>query len=155
MPRLVVPLLGRKLQSTGDLILRAELDLLLRGRDGVARRATFRVDSGADMSTMPAAIARGLELNFPRDPVRGLLYSGSPEVRNGLLHAQVVGMGRIVFLFPCFFLGEPDVLDEPTSRPILIRNLLGLTGVVDKLRFLFDGEPTPDAPHGTMVVETR
>jgi hypothetical protein len=34
-------------------------------------------------------------------------------------------------------------------------NLLGLTGVVDKITLLYDGTPAPAAPHGYLIVEKK
>ena len=56
-------------------------------------------------------------------------------------------------LFPCYFLGSPDLTPGPDQSPVMARNLLGLTGVVDKLRIHFDGTPSPGARHGNLVVE--
>ena len=33
------------------------------------------------------------------------------------------------------------------------RNLLGLTGVIDQIRLIFDGTPTPIAKKGVLIVE--
>lgn len=58
MTRLQVPLIGRKIAAPGDIVLRAELDLLLRDQGDALRPVTFRVDTATDMSTMPAWLAR-------------------------------------------------------------------------------------------------
>lgn len=52
--RLEVPLLSKKIWATGDLVLRAELDLLIRNENGVWRPETFRVDSATEMTSMAA-----------------------------------------------------------------------------------------------------
>ena len=54
MSRLEVPLLSKKVWATGDLVLRAELDLLVRDENGIWRPETFRVDSGTEMTSMAA-----------------------------------------------------------------------------------------------------
>ncbi len=41
----------------------------------------------------------------------------------------------------------------PNRPPRFPRSLLGLSGVVDKIRILFDGTPTATAPHSLMVIE--
>jgi len=69
MTRLEVPLIGRKIAATGDIVLRAELDLLLRDQGDALRPVTFRVDTATDMSTMPAWLARQFNLPLPKDPV--------------------------------------------------------------------------------------
>src|SRR3954468_7253983 len=58
MTRLEAPLIGRRIAATGDIVLRAEMDLLLRDQDDTLRPVTFRVDTATDMSTMPAWLAR-------------------------------------------------------------------------------------------------
>jgi hypothetical protein len=47
------------------------------------------------------------------------------------------------FTFPGFFLGYPDAPPSGSQAAITPRRLLGLSGVVDKVRILFDGTPTP------------
>jgi hypothetical protein len=134
MSRLEVPLIERKLRSTGDMLLHAEL--------------TFLVDSGTEMTTMQAAEASKRDLPVPRKPVPGLALKDQ-EVRSGLLRARVVGMDPIEYVFPCYFLGDPTL-----SQPVQARNLLGLSGVVNQLRLSFDGRPYPGARWGILVVET-
>jgi hypothetical protein len=68
MSRLEVPLLGKKVWATGALLLRAELDLLIRDDNGFLRPETFRVDSGTEMTSMAAARAKALDLRMPRNP---------------------------------------------------------------------------------------
>jgi hypothetical protein len=56
--------------------------------------------------------------------------------------------------FPCFFLGDPDASARISLVATLPRKLLGLSGVVDKVRILFDGTPTPSAIYGNLILET-
>jgi hypothetical protein len=58
MSRLEVRLRDRKLWATGDVLLRAELDLLLNDNAGQGEADTFLVDSGTEMTTMPAWLAK-------------------------------------------------------------------------------------------------
>lgn len=102
---------------------------------------------------MAAARARVLDLPIPRQPVLLDISGVRREVRAGLIRAQVVGMDGTEHLFPCYFLGSPDAPSNPSQSPVMARNLLGLTGVVDKLRIHFDGTPSSGARHGIMVVE--
>jgi hypothetical protein len=154
MARLEVPLIGRRIAATGDIVLRAELDLLLRAQDDALRPVTFRVDTATDMSTMPAWLARQLNLPLPRDPVTNLTHTSGLAVRSGLLRARVAGMDPIEHIFPCYFLGDPDVPPDLSQPPVLFRSLLGLTGVVDKIRLLLDGRLSTSARYGMLVVET-
>ena len=155
MSRLEVPLLGKPVWATGDIRLRAELDLLIKDNRGAWQTETFRVDSGTEMTSMPASLARSLDLPMPKNPVPGgLEVSGARrEVRASLIRARVDGMDPIEYVFPCYFIGDPDAPFDPNQPPRFPRTLLGLTGVVDKIRILFDGTPTATAPHGLMVVE--
>jgi hypothetical protein len=130
------------------------LDLLLRARDDTLRLITFRVDTATDMSTMPAWLAQQFNLPLPRNHVPNLAHASGLAVRNGLLRARVAGMDPTEYIFPCYFLGDPDVVPVPTQRPALFRSLLGLTGVVDKIRLLLDGRPSAGAKYGILVVET-
>jgi hypothetical protein len=153
MTRLEVPLIGRRIAATGDLVLRAELDLLLRDQNDTLRPITFRVDTATDMSTMPAWLARQLNLPLPKNRVPNLTHSSGLDVRNGVLRARVAGVDPVEHIFPCYFLGDPDVFPNPSQAPVLFRSLLGLTGVVDKIRLLFDCRPSSRARYGILVVE--
>jgi hypothetical protein len=75
------------------------------------------------------------------------------EVRAGLLRVQITGMNATEYVFPCYFVGDPDAPIDPNQPPRLPRSLLGLTGVVDKIRFIFDGTAAVGFPHGMLVVE--
>jgi hypothetical protein len=153
MSRLEVPLPSKRIWATGDVVLRAELDIFLRDENGALRPETFRVDSGTEMTLMAAMRARALDLPMPRNPIFLDISGIRREVRAGVLRAQIVGMDGTEFSVPCYFLGSPLAPTSPNQPPILVRNLLGLTGVVDKLRIVFDGTPSPGAWHGIMVVE--
>ena len=154
MSRLAQPLLHQILWNTGDLVLRAELDLLLKDSHGHWHAKTFRVDSASDMSTMPAHDARKLGVPIPANPAPLRHEQTGLEVRSGYLRCQVVGMDQTEYVFPCFFLGDPVLPPDPKAPPATLpRYLLGLSGVVDKIRILFDGSPGPGAPHGNLIVE--
>jgi len=149
MSRLEVPLRYRTLQATGDTVLWADLILSLKTNRGVWKEIPFRVDSGTEMTTMVAFEARKLDLPIPKHPVPGLVLYGQ-EVRSGLLRARVVGMDPTEFVFPCYFHGDPSV---PSHTQAL--NLLGLTGVINQIRLIFDGTTSVQAPWGVLVVEKR
>jgi hypothetical protein len=152
MARLEVPLLGRTLWATGDFLLRGELTLLVKTNRQTWEPLIFLADSGTEMTTVPAARAAHLDIPMPQAPVPGLLHQPTgQEVRGGFLRVQVAGLGSREFAFPCYFLGDPHA--PATAAPKGSRNLLGLTGVVDKLRISFDGTPSPSAPVGMLLVE--
>jgi hypothetical protein len=135
-------------RSTGDVVLRAEFELELKTNHGTWVTVKFVVDSGTEMTTMMAADAKDRNLPMPRRPVPGMAFQGQ-SIRAGLLRARIVGMDATEYIFPCYFLGDPDV---PVAKP---RNLLGLTGVINQVRFIFDGATSLGAPHGILVVEKR
>ena len=148
MSRLELPLIPKRLQSTGDIVLHAELTLEIKTDRGMWEEVTFLVDPGTEMTTMEAAKARSLDFPLPRKPIPGLMFKGQ-EVRSGLLRARVAGMDPTEYVFPCYFLGDPNV-----APPAQAKNLLGLTGVINQLRLSFDGRPYPGAQGGILVVET-
>src|SRR5258708_2601034 len=102
------------------------------------------------MTTFPAHDAKRLGLPIPQHPAQGLTHeqTGLP-IRAGYLFCQVVGMDQTEYAFPCFFLGDPDVAPAPaTPLARLPRCLLGLSGVVNQIRWTMDGAPGGlHAPH--------
>ena len=91
MSRLEVPLAYRKLQTTGDIVVHAELTLAIKTDRGAWEPITFLVDSGTEMTTMPAEDAKDQYLPIPKRPVSGLTFQGL-EVRSGLLRARIPAM---------------------------------------------------------------
>ncbi len=99
------------------------------------------------MTTMPAFEAWKLNLPIPKKPVSRLMLQGQ-EVRSGFLRTRIVGMDLTEFLFPCYFLGDPNLPPPPQAR-----NLLGLTGFTGQVCLTFDGRSSVRSPHGVLVVE--
>jgi hypothetical protein len=147
MSLLELPLQYRTLRATGDTVLWAELVLSLKTNRLNWQELPFRVDSGTEMTKMPALEARKLNLPILKRPVTGLILHGQ-EVRSGLLRARVVGMDPTEFAFPCYFIGDPSL--PPAAHA---RSLLGLTGVVNQIRLSFDGTSSAFATWGVLVVE--
>ncbi len=148
MSRLEVPLAYRTLRTTGDLVVHAELVLEIKTDQGVWEAFDFRIDSGTEMTTMLAGEAKSHNLPIPRRPVAGLSLQGQ-EVRTGLLRARIPGMDATEYVFPCYFLGDPNV------QPAHARNLLGLTGVINQIRLIFDGTISIATPGGVLIVEKK
>lgn len=157
MSRLEIPLLGKTLLATGDILLRAELDLILRTNAQTWEQVVFLFDSGTEMTTMPAAQAKLLDIPLPVNPVPGLQHAQTgSEVRAGMIRVQVVGMDGTEYVFPCYFLGDPNKPVGQAQATTTPRNLLGLTGVVDKIRVSLDGKPAgAAAPYGNLVIEKQ
>ena len=149
MSRLEVTLKYRTLRATGDTVVWADLTLRLKTNQGAWKQVQFRVNSGTPMTTVLAVDARKADLPIPKSPVSGLVLYGQ-EVRRGLLGARIVGMDPTEFVFPCYFIGDPNAL--PPTQP---QNLLGLTGVINQIRLTFDGTTSALAPWGILVVEKR
>ncbi len=146
MARLQVPLLSRTLVTTGDDVLHAELKLEVKTNRGTWEMFRFIVDPGTVVTTMSAEVAKSRDLPIPKRTVRGLTFRGQ-EVRRGLLRARIVGLEATEYVFPCYFLGDPDV---PMADP---KNLLGLTGVINQIRLTFDGTSSIAAQNGILIVE--
>lgn len=158
MSRLVVPLSGATLWYTGEVVLRAYLDLLLKDAAGSWNRRRFRVDWGTDVTSLSAAEAKALRLPLPQPgltvPVTTATGKVPVVVRPGFLRMRVARMDPVEHVIPCHFLGDPDAWPPGTMAATFPRSLLGLTGVVDKLRIITDGTPTPPhAPYGNLIVE--
>jgi hypothetical protein len=116
MSRLEVPLLDRKLWATGDVLVRAELNLFLKDSQGNWQQETFRVDSGSEMSTMPAYRARQLGLPIPQKAAPGATHTQTGlAIRSGYLRVKVVGMDPNEYAVPCFFLGDPTTPSDPNA----------------------------------------
>ena len=71
MSRLEVPLAYSKLQTTGDIVVHAELTLAFKTDRGAREPITFLVDSGTEMTTVPAQDAKDQFLPMPKRPVPG------------------------------------------------------------------------------------
>jgi hypothetical protein len=134
------------LVTTGDEVMHAELNLEVKTNRDAWEMFRFIVDPGTEMTTMPAELARNRDLPIPKRPVRGLNFRGQ-EVRRGLQRARIVGLDATEYVFPCYFLGDPNI---PMADP---KNLLGLTGVIDQVRLTFDGTSSLAAPNGVLIVE--
>jgi hypothetical protein len=157
MSRLVVPLYRTTLWYTGEVVLRADLDLLLKDVAGRWQPEKFRVDWGTDVTSLSAAKAKTLGLPLPQRgftvPVTTATGTTPVTVRPGFLRMRVAGMDPVEHVIPCHFLGDPDA-PPPATAPTFPRSLLRLTGVVDKLRIITDGTPTPpQAPYRNLIVE--
>ncbi len=158
MSLLEVPLDPDILPVTGDLLLRALLNLHVRDALGNWLPQVFRVDSGSDISAMPAWHAKALGLPMPlTGTIMNLNLAMGQQaviVRSGILRIKVDGLSPMEHVIPCHFRGDPDIAPPTTSPAAIPRNLLGMTGVVDKLRITFDGSLTSlAASFGVMLVE--
>ena len=76
-----------------------------------------------------------------------------PRLEVPLTYRRLRSTGDVVvhaeYVFPCYLLGD---LKSGPARP---RSLLGLTWVINQIRLIFDGTPTPVAQRGVLVVEKK
>src|SRR5689334_4458308 len=107
MSRLQAPLEHETLSISGDVLMRAEVDLQLRDAAGGWQKQTFRYDSGADITAMPAWRAEALGLPMPQAgvtlPVNTAIGQVTMLVRSGLLRMKVDGMDQTEYVVPCHF----------------------------------------------------
>jgi hypothetical protein len=156
MSRLEVPVLARTLWHTGDILLWVELDLFLKDGAGQWPRQTFLVDSGTEITTLPAYDAKQLGLAMPQTAARGVVHRQTGlDIRSGFLRFRVAGMDPTEYAVPCFFLGDPDTPPAPGQAATMPRRLLQPLGLLGQLRFNFDRDATVNAPHGTLTIEKK
>jgi len=155
MSRLAVPVLERVLYSTGDVLLRVELDLLVKTNQGSWVRQTFLVDTGSETNTFPASDARTFDLPIPINLSLGPVHAQTGlTVRSGLLRFRVVGMDQTEYVTACFFLGDPNApYTGPTANAP--RKLFQPLGVIKQLRFTFDDTQQPGILYGEMIIEKK
>jgi hypothetical protein len=132
MSRPVIPITYKTLWATGDVRLWADVVLLLKDSSGRFAQEEFRVDSAADVHKQT-----------------GL------AIRSGILRFRIVGMDPDEYTVPCFFLGDPDTLPDPSQPATLPRNLLQPFALLDRLRFTAEKDPSLGNVYGELVVEKR
>src|SRR6516162_9671246 len=126
MSRLERPLLAKTIALTGDIALRAELTLRIKTNSQTWEPVDFLVDPGTEMTTLPAARAKQIGVPLPRKPIPRLGIAGrTAEVRAGLIRARVEGMDPSEYVFPCYFVGDPDGPFDSSRPPAFPRSLLG------------------------------
>jgi hypothetical protein len=156
MSRLVVPVVGRVLFATGDVLLRTQIDLLLKDSAGRFHQRRFRVDTATDVTTFPAHDAKQLGLPIPQHANAGAAHTQTGlAIRSGFLRFRVGGMDQTEYAIPCFFLGDPDTPPDPARPALLPRNLLQPLALLDWLRFVLAKDPALGNPYGELVVEKR
>jgi hypothetical protein len=150
MSRLEVPIIGKMLWSTGDVALRADLELRLKDSSGTWKGHTFLVDTGSELTTMGAHEAKQLGLPMPLQVSPGAIHAqtGLP-FRSGYLQFQIVGMDLTEYVTPCLFLGDPNIPPNLSPQATAPRRLL------DQLRFSMDRDPAAGAMYGSLVVEKK
>jgi hypothetical protein len=153
--RLEVVISHKILWATGDVLLWADLDLLLKDNLGNWKKETFRVDTGSEITTMPAHLAKQLDLPLPQHVAPGAVHVQTGlEIRSGYLRFRIEGMDQTEYTAACLFLGGPDT--PPTGQPATLpRKLLQPFGLLDHLRFTMDWNPVAGALYGQLIVERK
>jgi hypothetical protein len=156
MSRLEVPVVGKTLWHTGDILLRVDLDLFLKDSAGKWPPERFLVDSGTEITTMSAYDAKRLGLAMPQNVARGAVHRQTGlEIRSGFLRFRVAGMDQTEYAVACFFLGDPDTPPAPGQPATFPRKLLQPLGLLGQLRFTLDRDAAVSAPYGTLTVEKK
>jgi hypothetical protein len=146
-----IPLEGRSIE-TGARILQAKLKLLLQTSKPGFASVDFIVDPGCGITSIPRAVAeeRGIPIpskdNIKILNVRTPTGSSKQRVRFGKIGVRVPGLSSGTFFWGCHFVELPHA-------PYMA--LLGLGGVLDDLRLIFDGIYSIDNPYGVLILELR
>ena len=156
MSRLEVPVKERKLYSTGDVLLRVDLEMEIKNNSGLWTTELFLVDSGTEITTFPAWLAQSYDLPMPQRPTRYVTHNQTGlEIRSGLLRFKIVGLNQTEYVVPCFFLGDPTITPSAnTPAGITPRILLQPLQLLDVLRFEMKKDPAAGFAYGMMVIET-
>lgn len=147
-PCFLVPLRSVYSSQTGVTGFQANLPLLVQTMRGV-EPVTFRVDTGASVTSMPLRYAQALNINVPNQEVAIPTVTAVGQitriVRNGRIWVWLPQWRREQpFDWPCYF---------DNNQPQNVPPLLGLAGVINDLRLTLDGAPSPGAAFGNLVVE--
>jgi hypothetical protein len=155
MSRVAIPISGQVLWSTGDVRLRADIELLLKNNSGHFASETFRVDTASEVTTFPAYHAKLLGLPMPAKASPGVTHVQTGlEIRSGLLRFRVAGMDQTEYVAPCLFLGDPALPPAPGSPANFPRKLLQPFALLDYLRFEIDKTGTASL-FGELIIEKK
>jgi hypothetical protein len=141
--RLLVPLRRNPLRA--DVVLHVDRE------DGSMAEVQFRVDSGCSHTviSMAEAITSGLPTTGPRRTL-GLgaaLSSATVEVVSRTWSFRLSPrQSSAPFVLPVYLL-----LNQPAN----LTPLLGLAGVIEQIRWTFDGRSATDAPFGFCLLEDQ
>ena len=155
MSRLAIPVIGKHLHITGDVLLRTYVVLALKDNMGNFVNRRFQIDTATDVTTFPAFNARQLGLPMPINPSPVRHNPTGLEVRSGILRFCVDGMDQTEYVVACFFLGNPSVVPNPALPFCLPRALLQPLALLDYLKFTMEKDPTSAAIYGEVIVEKK
>ena len=134
--------------ATGIRGLQAPLRLEIRTRHHDFRTVDFLMDSGAKVTSISAAAARDWHIPFSQKAIelelRTVLGRVRQRVHPGQITVRIPGLEGREFTWPCHF------VEHKGSPP---PQVLGLAGILQDLRIIFDGAHTQDAPYGCLILE--
>lgn len=147
------PILKKVIPGVDVHLLRAEVRLFFRSRNGLWIPQRFLMDTGTELTTLPASTAHHrLNCSLPESAMRLRVNNVEKEVRLGTMEARVASSNGPRVQLPCAYVG-PLEMGSAQTQPAE-RCLLGLTGLVNFFRLTFDGSPQPTSPHGFLILET-
>jgi hypothetical protein len=131
--------------------LRIDVSLLVHSTSNEPRPVTFRVDSGCSVSTISVDLARSLGLPLPRQRARVRRITAA-----GLIEVEVL-RGDFRFWLTEDQRAAPFVapIDFQDNQPPDIPALLGLKGVINQVRWPFDGRFRPNEPNGFCILQDQ
>jgi hypothetical protein len=147
--RVRIPLQARSVAS-GARVIHARLKLLVQTSKPSFASVDFLVDPGCGITSIPRIMAEDLGILIPSEDkikkigVRSSVGSQEQRVRLGRIGVRVPGLASRIFYWACHFV-------EPPHAPYMA--LLGLDGVLNDLRLVFDGTYSIESPCGVLVLE--
>jgi hypothetical protein len=147
--RVHIPLSIRSIK-TGARVIQARVTLLLQSIGPSLVPVDFIVDPGCGITSMPRLVAEEHGIPIParttitKISVRSSTGSNVQRVRLGKIGVRVPGLSGRIFHWNGHFV-------EPPHAPHM--SLLGLDGVLDDLRLIFDGSYSIEHPYGQLILE--
>jgi len=147
--RVRIPLQAKSI-NTGARVIQANLKLLLQTSKPGFASVDFIVDPGCGITSMPRIVAEDRDIPIPSKDniktinVRTAAGRSKQRVRFGKIGVRVPGLPSRIFYWGCHFV-------EPPYAPYMA--LLGLEGVLNDLRMIFDGTYSIENPYGVLVLE--
>jgi hypothetical protein len=148
-PQARIPLEGRAIE-TGARVIQAKLKLLIQTSKPGFALVDFIVDPGCGITSLPRIVAeqRGIpvpsDVNIKTINIRTAAGSSKQRVRLGKIGVRVPALASRTFFWGCHFV-------EPPHSPHMA--LLGLKGVLNDLRLIFDGTYAIENPYGVLILE--
>jgi hypothetical protein len=147
--RVRIPLEGKFIE-TGARAIQAKLKLLVQTSKPGFESVDFIVDPGCGITSIPRVAAEEWGIPIPSKDkikvinVRTSTGSNKQRVRLGKIGVRVPGLTSRMFHWSCHFV-------EPPHAPYMA--LLGLEGVLNDLRLIFDGTYSLENPYGVLILE--